>query len=307
MSDRTSGADAGREPVGDPPWLAAALTEQAERHDPDTARIRARTDQLIAERYQTTKGRRASRRPRSGRARLFPLPFPLPRPAGIPFGVLASVVSAAAAVTVALVLMAAFGTGAGTPLRPTNTITLRAAGASPSATAPGDSSGGPAAASATTVRQVIPTTANSTAQTSATGSTSATATAPSGYITADGALDSNTSSDWAGENVTVTLSHDVDALQITVKVSDSSSLTNTGTWTTLNPTDFDVTVNQVAGLMVYTFTLDSGQTVHAGTYEFGFQFNYSAVSHDFAADTYYASMVTTQAEGSEPASASGTF
>jgi hypothetical protein len=305
MSDRTSGADAGREPVGDPPWLAAALTEQAERHDPDTARIRARTDQLIAERYQTAKGGRASRRPRAGRARLFP--FPLPRPAGIPIGVLASVVSAAAAVTVALVLMAAFGTGAGTPLRPANTTTLRAEGASPPATAPGDSSGGPAAASATTVRQVIPTTADSTAQTSATGSTSATAAPPSGYLKAVGVLDPGTSSAWAGENVTVTLSHDVDTLQITVKVSDSSSLTNPGTWTTLNPTDFDVTVNQVAGVMVYNFTLDSGQTVNAGTYEFGFQFGYSTGSHDFAADTYYASAVTTQAEGSEPASASGTF
>lgn len=300
-----SGAGTERKPGGELPWLTHALNGQAEEHQPDTGRIRAHTDRLIAERSQGTKGWWASRRRRIGRAGS----HPRLRSVGFPRGILAVAVSATVVSIVAVVV--SVGAGTGPPQRPANPIAIQAQGGSSTAATSGGSSGGLAAASATTVHQVQPSTAGGTAARTGgdrpTRPAGPSPTAPTSYVTAIGAVGPHNTDVWAEEDVTVALSRDVYALQITVKVSGDSGLSSTGTWTTLNPSMFAVTVNQVAGGMVYDFTLDSGQTVNAGTYEFGFQFDHTAGTHSFADDTYYASMITTKAEGSNSAAASGAF
>jgi hypothetical protein len=129
-------------------------------------------------------------------------------------------------------------------------------------------------------------------------------TGPAGPLTAAGTVDSHSTQYWAQENLTVTTTHPIRELDVTVAVSGGQSVRSTGMWTTLLPPEVDTTVRSEPGGLVYEITLKPGQTLQPTAYRFGFQFNRLSTGHEFALDTYRVTAVTTDGASE---SASGVF
>jgi hypothetical protein len=246
-------------------WLTGALHEQADQHEADLGRIEARFSRL-----SSTESRRAGRR--------FERPLRL-RLIGVPLGVLAAVATTTIAVGVTLRISER-------PSHPANQAV-----ASPRATHPVEQR---QSASPAPVHPAG----------SASARSQATPSASPGPVTATGTLDSHSNQYWTQEDLTVTTTHAIRALRVTVTVSGGATVQSTGSWTTILPQDIDSSVDPTASGLTYLFTLKPGQTLQPGSYAFGFQFNRPS-GHAFGLDTY--SVSATATDEAKPASASGSF
>lgn len=247
-------------------WLTGALHEQADLHEADLGRIEARFSRL-----SSTEPRRAGRR-------RFERPLRL-RLIGVPLGVLAAV----ATTTIAVGMTLRISEG---PSHPANQAV-----ASPRATHPVEQR---QSASPAPVHPAG----------SASARSQATPSASPGPMTATGTLDSHSNQYWTQEDLTVTTTHAIRALRVTVTVSGGATVQSTGSWTTILPQNIDSSVDPSASGLTYLFTLKPGQTLQPGSYAFGFQFNRPS-GHAFGLDTYSVSATTT--DEAKPASASGSF
>jgi len=303
------------DPLPDGEWLAAALREQARQHEADSRRISATFEHLIAgERHPGEPSRAEPRRtgprrarprrarPRRARPRRFGGPARL-RLVGIPVGLLV-LGSATAAVAASL------GLGDNPAAHPSSTVAAPSAGRGSAAATSGP---GPLSASSAALPTATGPTATGptaagppvTTQPGATPAGSATsATGPTGPLTAAGTVDPHSTQYWAQENLTVTTTHPIRALDVTVAVSGGQSVRSTGMWTTLLPPQVKTTVHGDQGGLVYEITLMPGQTLQPTAYGFGFQFNRPSAGHEFALDTYRVTVVTS--DGATE-SASGAF
>lgn len=281
------------DPLSDAGWLAAALREQAHQHEADSGRISARFEDLTAG-ERPGEPRRAKPRRFGGPARLGLV--------GIPLGV---VVLGSAAVAVG----ASLGIGNTPAAHPSSTLAAPSGGPGSAAatSGPGPLSAssaalptatGPTAAGPTAAGPLVTTQPPATPAGSATG-----ATGPAGPLTAAGTVDPHSSQYWAQENLTVTTTHPIKELDVTVTVSDGQSVRSTGMWTTLLPPQVETTVRSDKGGLVYEVTLKPGQTLQPAAYGFGFQFNRPS-AHESALDTYRVTAVTTDGASE---SASGAF
>jgi hypothetical protein len=268
------------DPQPDAGWLAAALREQAHRHEADPGRISARFEHLIAGEHRPAEPRRAEPRRYAGPARL--------RLIGVPLGFL---VLASAIVAVAVSL----GLGNSPAVHPSSKVAALPDG--PGSTA---ATSGPGSLSASSV--ALPAATPPPAATPARSAT--TPTRPAGPLTAAGTVDPHSSQYWAQENLTVTTTRPIRELDVTVAVSGGPAVRSTGAWTTLLPADVETTVRSVPDGLVYDITLKAGQTLQPTAYKFGFQFNRPSAGHKFTLDTYRVSAVTI--DGATE-SASGTF
>jgi hypothetical protein len=106
-------------------------------------------------------------------------------------------------------------------------------------------------------------------------------------------VDPHSSQYWAQENLTVTTTHPIRDLDVTVAVSGGQSVRSTGMWTTLLPPQVETTVRSDQGGLVYEITLKPGQTLQPTAHRFGFQFNRPSAGHEFSLDTYHVTVVTT--------------
>ena len=254
-------------------WLATALREQADEHEADLRRIEARFNHLTA-----AESRRAPRRRPDGSLR----PRLRLRLIGVPLGVLAATATATIAVGVTL------GIGAHTA----HPASQAAASPSQSRTASGQQPAAPgASATPTPVRP---------AGTASTRDESSPSPSP-GPVTATGTVDSHSTRYWTQEDLSVTTTRVVRALQVTVTVSGSTAVQSTGSWSTIPVAYVDTRISPTSGGLRYEITLKPGLTLPPGTYAFGIQFNRPAAGHDFTADTYTVTADTKQA------SAAGTF
>jgi hypothetical protein len=255
----------------DAAWLASALREQADGHEPELRRIEARFGHLTGE------GSHPVGPARPGRARR--------RPVGIALGIVAAAAAVSAAVAVT------FGLGGGHDTR-----------LSSQAGKPSNSRG-----AVPKHHQQVPRPTPSpprAAHTTSTGHPSAAPTA--GPLTAIGTIDRDSNQYWAQEDLSVTTTRPIRELHVSVTVSGDSSVQSTGSWSTIISADITTAVNRVPGGLVYDIVLKPGRTLQAGTYAFGIQFNHPVNGHDFATDTYHVSAVT--ADNSPSAvTASGTF
>jgi hypothetical protein len=263
-----------RDPQPDAVWLAAALREQAQRHEADAGRISTRFEHLTAGERRPGELRRREPRQYAAPTRL--------RLIGVPLGVL---VLASATVAVA----ASLGLGNSPAVHPSSEVAAPPGGLGPTTATsrPGSLSTSSAALPAATPA----------------GSATA-ATRPAGPLTAVGTVDPHSFQYWAQENLTVTTTRPIRELDVTVAVSGGPAVRSTGTWTTLLPADVEATVRSDAHGLVYDITLKAGQTLQPAAYQFGFQFNRPGTGHEFTLDTYRVSAVTT--DGATE-SASGTF
>jgi hypothetical protein len=289
-----------RDPHTDAEWLAAALREQADSHEPDRHRIDARFESLIARPQPApTQGhsRSETRNRAQGRASSHLRPRRLIRLTrirliGVPLGVLAVAATATVAVGVSL----------GITGRTTHLPSQAAPSSSPRSTSPGHQ----------TIPQSSPSGQRPAGSASAHTESSPTGPAvPAGPLAVVGSVDPHSTQYWAQEDLTVTTARPIRALHVVVTVTGGNSVQSTGSWTTILAAEITTTEHRTASSLVYDITLNPGQSLQPGSYAFGLQFNRPAAGHDFTRDAYTVTAITlasnTSTGNTAQASAAGTF
>jgi hypothetical protein len=197
---------------------------------------------------------------------------------------------------------ASLGLGITPAAHPSSAVAASQGG--PGSTAATSGPGPLSASSAALPTATTPTATAPTAITQPVATPVPSATGPAGPLTAAGTVDPYSSQYWAQENLTVTTTHTIRELDVTVAVSGGQSVRSTGMWTTLLPPEVETTVRSEPDGLVYEITLKPGQTLQPTAYRFGFQFNRPSAGHEFTLDTYRVTAVTTDGASE---SASGAF
>jgi hypothetical protein len=109
-----------------------------------------------------------------------------------------------------------------------------------------------------------------------------------GYLWSDGSIDPGSSDFWAQSDVTVKNSKPMTALTVELRVVRTDGVASTGSWSTLPADDYDATVTEEDGALVYRWTLKSGKTLAAGTHVFAGQYNHAKGGRDAGGDLYAA-------------------
>ncbi|MGW0533244.1 hypothetical protein [Streptomyces sp. NPDC003032] len=103
---------------------------------------------------------------------------------------------------------------------------------------------------------------------------------------ADGSIDPGSSTYWSQSDITVKAKKPLTALTVELRVARAGKVADTGNWRTLPVDDFDVTVTERGGSLVYRWTLKAGRTVQAGRHVFAGQYNHPEGQRDAHADRY---------------------
>ncbi|MEU6225739.1 hypothetical protein [Streptomyces sp. NPDC047042] len=124
-----------------------------------------------------------------------------------------------------------------------------------------------------------------------------------GPLWSDGSIDPHSNDFWAQSNVTIKTAERLTALTVELKVADTGGVTSTGAWRSAPEDDFELTVAQRDGFLVYTWVLKEGRTVLPGEWVFAGQYDHTRGGRDAKDDTY---TVTARA-GSEQLAVKGDF
>ncbi|MFK4068149.1 hypothetical protein [Streptomyces sp. NPDC029674] len=103
---------------------------------------------------------------------------------------------------------------------------------------------------------------------------------------ADGSIDPGSSTYWSQSDITIKAKKPLTALTVEVRVARSGEVADTGDWRSLPEDDFDVSVAERDGFLVYRWTLKEGRSVAVGEHVFAGQFNHPGGKRDAGADTY---------------------
>ncbi|MFP3986349.1 hypothetical protein U9R90_02375 [Streptomyces sp. E11-3] len=103
---------------------------------------------------------------------------------------------------------------------------------------------------------------------------------------ADGSIDPGSSAYWGQSNLTIKARKPLTALTVELRVAQTGQVADTGNWRSLPAEDFDVTVREQGGALVYRWTLKSGRTVPVGEHVFAGQYNHAEGQRDAGDDTY---------------------
>jgi hypothetical protein len=233
-----------------PEWLSSALRAEADRHEPDTARMRARLDAATTPRARWTPLRKA-------------------------------VTSLAAAGTVAVITLFTWQALSGLGHEQTGPGPV-AAGSMSSSPAPrpptaGTGEGGSASTSGTSAPR------SGSASPATPGSP-----ARHRFLTAAGAVDPNPNVHWTQENLTLETGRRLVGLTVSVRVARTDAVSPTGSWLTLPREDFDLTVREEPDALVYAFALKRGRAVPPGRYTFAVQYDHAPGLRDGTLDSFTA-------------------
>ncbi|GGS09247.1 hypothetical protein GCM10010252_55550 [Streptomyces aureoverticillatus] len=113
-----------------------------------------------------------------------------------------------------------------------------------------------------------------------------TAAPGAGLVRADGRIDPGSNPYWSQSDITVRAQKPLTALTVELRVARSGEVADTGNWRSLPAEDFDVSVRERDGFLVYRWTLRAGRTVPAGQHVFAGQYNHPAGERDAGDDTY---------------------
>lgn len=117
-----------------------------------------------------------------------------------------------------------------------------------------------------------------------------------GTVTARGSVTSNSGPYWGEEDVTIANTAPLTALKITVTVRKTSGVTYAGQYNTYWGGALSMSHTDTGGAIVYTYTLNAGQTVPPGNnWVAGSQYGGNGTTHPTSGDTY---VVTATAGGS---------
>ena len=113
-----------------------------------------------------------------------------------------------------------------------------------------------------------------------------------GPLWSDGSVDPHSNEFWAQSNVTVRTSARLTALTVRLRIAQTGGVTSTGAWRSLPEGDFDLTVDERDGFLVYTWTLEEGRAVEPGEWVFAGQYDHERGGRDAGNDTYEATAVS---------------
>ncbi|MGW4049976.1 hypothetical protein ACWENA_04040 [Streptomyces sp. NPDC004779] len=115
---------------------------------------------------------------------------------------------------------------------------------------------------------------------------SARVAAPGPAARAAGTIDPGSNQWWAQSDLAVTTEAEVTGVSVEVRVALNGGVVTTGHWQTRSADDFEVTVAEESGALVYRWTLKRGRTVPAGPHTFAAQYNHAEGTRDASGDTY---------------------
>ncbi|MEU7422284.1 hypothetical protein [Streptomyces sp. NPDC040750] len=116
----------------------------------------------------------------------------------------------------------------------------------------------------------------------------------SGPLWLDGSVDPHSNDFWAQSDVTLKTTGQLSALTVQLKVAQTGGVASTGAWRSLPEADFNQTVQERSGFLVYTWTLKDGRTVPAGQWVFAGQYNHQQGGRNAKGDSC---TVTATADG----------
>ncbi|MHC3468488.1 hypothetical protein ACYF6T_07220 [Streptomyces sp. 7R007] len=119
-----------------------------------------------------------------------------------------------------------------------------------------------------------------------------------GPLWSDGAVDPHSNDFWAQSNVTLKTSEQLTSLTVQLKIAETGGVSSTGAWRSLPEQDFDLTVGERDGFLVYTWALKAGRTVAKGEWVFAGQYNHERGGRDAKGDRY---TITGTADGEQRA------
>ncbi|GAA1941316.1 hypothetical protein [Kitasatospora viridis] len=117
-------------------------------------------------------------------------------------------------------------------------------------------------------------------------SPSAAVQAQNGPLWSAGSVDPHSTVYWSQENLVVKTTQPLTSLTVELRFAQTGGVQDTGDWRTLPTDDFDLTVQQAGGMLVYRWVLKPGRTVPAAEHEFAGQFNHSTGVRSATGDTY---------------------
>ncbi len=248
------------------------LRGAAQAHRPDRERMRARLEQGMA------AGARPERAPKPHRAGASWL----------------RVVTATAAVAS---LCAVAGYGVASALRedpdPQSVATSETPDAPPAATRPGGTAPPPPPSRPPHSTPAAPPVSRGPSAGPSRGQTPPPAPPRSGaprsgadLLWADGSIDPGSSTYWSQSDITVKAKKPLTALTVELRVARPGEVADTGNWRSLPVGDFDVTVAERGGFLLYRWTLKAGRTVPVGEHVFAGQYDHRGGKRDAYADRY---------------------
>lgn len=107
-----------------------------------------------------------------------------------------------------------------------------------------------------------------------------------GPLWSDGSVDPHSNDFWAQSNITLKTSDKLTALTVQLKVAQTGGVSTAGAWRSLPEQDFDLTVGEQNGFLVYTWVLKEGRTVAKGEWVFAGQYNHERGGRDAKDDAY---------------------
>lgn len=116
-----------------------------------------------------------------------------------------------------------------------------------------------------------------------------------GPLWSDGSVDPHSNDFWAQSNVTVKSEKQLTALTVELRIKQTGGVTSAGAWRSLPEVDFEQTVGERDGFIVYTWKLKEGRTVPAGEFVFAGQYDHDRGGRD-AGDDRYAATATADGE-----------
>ncbi|MET7475309.1 hypothetical protein ABZT17_13230 [Streptomyces sp. NPDC005648] len=119
-----------------------------------------------------------------------------------------------------------------------------------------------------------------------------------GPVWSDGSVDPHSNDFWAQSNLTLKNSAPLTALTVQLRIAQTGGVSDAGAWRSLPEQDFDLTVGEQNGFLVYTWTLKAGRSVAKGEWVFAGQYNHQRGGRDARADRY---TITATADGKQRA------
>ncbi|MEU3337273.1 hypothetical protein [Streptomyces sp. NPDC006668] len=94
-----------------------------------------------------------------------------------------------------------------------------------------------------------------------------------GPLWSAGSVDPRSNVYWTQSDVALKTTQPLTSLTVEIRIVQTGGVKSTGTWQTLPSGDFTVTIQEAGGTLVYRWVLKPGLTVPAGSHEFAAQFN----------------------------------
>ncbi|MFH9043884.1 hypothetical protein ACH4FA_31725 [Streptomyces sp. NPDC017966] len=124
-----------------------------------------------------------------------------------------------------------------------------------------------------------------------------------GPLWSDGSVDPHSNEFWAQSNVTLKTTERLTSLTVELRIAQTGGVTSTGAWRSLPEDDFELSVDERDGFLVYVWKLKDGLTIEPGEWLFAGQYDHERGGRDAGEDTYTAWAGT----GSEELAVGGDF